>query len=109
MNEILRALAKDLGVFSEAEKAAKDRDTSRVQWRFLGDVLRKWPTDQKILDPIIRGMDMMAAGEKNPVGRHVFVNLWGRFAAAKRTREHHRQREALLRMIAECPSKGESE
>lgn len=154
MTEILKALAKDLGVFSEAEKAAKDRDTSLVHWRFLGDVLRHLPRSplHNVVAPVIRGMDLMAAGkewpeaedaysaanaevgecydDERPVesaatwaalavewkawdnGRKVCAVKAARLAAVASTwcgPERERQREALLRLIGECPSKGENQ
>ena len=165
MSEILKALAKDLGVFSEAQEAAEGRDTSLAHWRFLGDVLRhmteREPDVQAVIDPVIEGMDMMAAGEDWPKAQEAAWDLdsiehihpdrycsaakaaWFAAWAARLWQGHPhmaadaviyftaavipanqshcvqsvkraeinrtRQREALLRMIGECPIKGESE
>ena len=159
MNEILRALADDLGVLKAAEEVSQGLITTHVPYQFLSALLqympKQEPEDQAAIDLVIAGMDQMALGktwkERKDAEKAIqsraavaedkscaYHTIWaGYFAMIGPYRlvsdhaiavyspsvisqdedawlriwnyERNRQREALLRMIGECPIKGESE
>lgn len=88
------------------------KDLSLVHWQFLAAELRALPTQrpdiQAVIDPVIEGMDLLAAGKEwadaTYAARAAADATLAAYAAA-RAAAKLRQRDTLLRLIAEAPVK----
>ena len=101
------------------------KDLTKVSWQFLAAELRSLPEQpaeiQAVIDPVIAGMDLLASGQEWPAARAdaaaraaaraaVAADAWAAraaavcaAAAADAAAVRLRQRDLLLRLIAEAP------
>lgn len=106
--------------------ACDGKDLTRVSWQFLAAELRSLPEQpaeiQTVIDPVIAGMDLLASGQEWPEAAAARAAAWATadaveaaavraaawaadaaLAAAARAAARLRQRDLLLRLIAEAP------
>ena len=84
------------------------KDLSIVPWQFLAAELRSLPPQpddiQAVIDPVIAGMDLLAQGRDWPAAEAAEAAVWAVWAG--RAAARLRQRDLLLRLIAEAPAGG---
>jgi len=89
-----------------AAVACDGKDLSRVHWQFLAAELRALPEQkpsiQAVIDPVIAGMDLLAAGEPWPAAAYAAYAAARAAAASARAAARLRQRDTLLRLIADA-------
>jgi hypothetical protein len=80
----LEPLARRLDCLPALE-AAHGKDLSRVGWMFLGAMLREVPVESErtraVVDPVIAGMDRLAAGDDWPGAAAAADAAWAAAAA----------------------------
>ena len=79
------------------------KDLSRVHWAFLAAELRALPVQMPEIDAVITGMDLLAAGEEWPDAAAYAAARAAYAAAYAADAARLRQRDTLLRLIAEAP------
>jgi hypothetical protein len=93
------------------------KDLSRVHWQFLAAELRVLPEQkpeiQAVIDPVIAGMELLSAGEDWSISTTCAARAAARAAAcaadaadAAACATQLRQRDTLLRLIADAPVVG---
>ena len=119
----LTPLARRLDCLPELD-AARGKDLSRVGWMFLADMLREMPEEsdrtRALVDPVIAGMDRLAAGEDWQDARQAWAvaaaapsptppflkAAWAATLAAawaaKAGLPYERRREILMRLMEEA-------
>jgi hypothetical protein len=95
--------------FDAAIAAAAGCDLSRLPWQFLGAELRSLPAQpadvQAVIDPVICGLDLLAAGQEWPAAAaRAAARASGKVveAAAADWTAARRQRDLLLQLLAEA-------
>jgi len=82
------------------------RDLSRVHWAFLAAELSALPATrddiQAVIDPVIAGMDQLASGGDWSRADAARAAAYAAAHAAARAAAARRQRDTLLRLIAEA-------
>ena len=89
--------------------ACDGKDLAKVGWQFLAAELRSLPDQpaeiQAVIDPVIAGMDLLASGQEwstaADAAARAAAAAWA--DAAARADARLRQRDLLLRLIAEAP------
>jgi len=94
--------------------ACDGKDLTKVGWQFLAAELRSLPEQpaeiQAVIDPVIAGMDLLARGQEWPAANAAWADaetaaVWAARAVAwaDAGAARLRQRDLLLRLIAEAP------
>ena len=87
--------------------ACDGKDLTKVGWQFLAAELRSLPEQpaeiQAVIDPVIAGMDLLASGQEWPAAAEAARAAWAADARADWAAARLRQRDLLLRLIAEAP------
>lgn len=83
---------------------ADGKDLSRVHWAFLRDTLKALPKQnnniQKVIDPVIDGMELLARGQHWPAAYAAARAADAAAYAAARAAEIKRQSESILALLA---------